>query len=112
MAFDLLGRCLQADVGAVSCGIRGGESGYKIALFAEVIEQFTAKRSRGDQREADELGTHLVSFAVPPNRRYRIGRRISVKAVEESRPPITTMASGRWISDPGPVANKSGIRPK
>ena len=27
-------------------------------------------------------------------------------------PPMTTMARGRWISEPGPVANSRGIRPK
>ena len=37
---------------------------------------------------------------------------ISVNNVDVTSPPMTTMASGRWISDPGPVANNKGIRPK
>ena len=32
--------------------------------------------------------------------------------MEVTSPPMTTMASGFWISEPGPVANKSGTRPK
>ena len=35
-----------------------------------------------------------------------------VSAVTVIKPPITTMANGRWISEPGPVANNSGTRPK
>jgi hypothetical protein len=41
-----------------------------------------------------------------------MGSRISVSAVAVIRPPMTTMASGRWISEPGPLANSSGTRPK
>jgi hypothetical protein len=41
-----------------------------------------------------------------------MGSRISVRAVAVISPPMTTMANGRWISEPGPVANNSGINPK
>jgi hypothetical protein len=41
-----------------------------------------------------------------------IGSTNSVSAVELSRPPMTTVASGRCTSDPGPVANTIGIRLK
>jgi len=34
-----------------------------------------------------------------------------VSAVALTRPPMTTMASGRWISAPGPEASKNGERP-
>jgi hypothetical protein len=34
-----------------------------------------------------------------------------VSSVQVIRPPITTMASGRCTSEPGPVANRNGIRP-
>ena len=37
---------------------------------------------------------------------------ISVNNVELISPPVTTMASGFWISEPGPVANSTGNRPK
>ena len=36
---------------------------------------------------------------------------MSVSRVDVTRPPITTIASGRWISEPGPLANSSGTRP-
>ena len=41
-----------------------------------------------------------------------MGSRISVSAVALMSPPITTMANGRWISEPGPVAKSTGISPK
>src|SRR5690349_4545126 len=110
MAFYPLGRCLQSDVGAMSSDLGSRKTRREVALFAEKVEQFIAKRPSDDQGQADESGAHLASLVTPPNRRYRIGRRISVKAVDETRPPITTIASGRWISEPGPVANKSGTR--
>ena len=44
-------------------------------------------------------------------RRYRIGSRNKVSAVELASPPMTTIASGRWISEPGPVANSTGSKP-
>ena len=47
-----------------------------------------------------------------PNRRYSTGSRTRVSAVELTSPPITTMASGRWISEPGPLASSRGTRPK
>mgnify|MGYP002145075119 CR=1 FL=1 len=34
---------------------------------------------------------------------------MSVSAAAVMSPPITTMARGRWISEPGPVANSSGM---
>ena len=40
-----------------------------------------------------------------------MGRRTSVRAVDVTSPPMTTIASGFWISEPGPVANSSGTRP-
>ena len=40
-----------------------------------------------------------------------MGSKISVKKVDETSPPITTMAKGLWISEPGPVANNNGIKP-
>lgn len=36
---------------------------------------------------------------------------MSVSAVELTSPPITTIAKGFWISEPGPVANSSGTSP-
>src|SRR3546814_3150077 len=39
-----------------------------------------------------------VSPALSPKRSNRIGSRMSVSRVEVIRPPITTMASGLWIS--------------
>jgi len=39
-----------------------------------------------------------------------IGSTNEVSAVELTSPPMTTTASGRWASDPGPVANTMGIR--
>src|SRR5262245_59003222 len=95
----------------MASGIGRGESRHKISLFAEEVEQLVAKLARRDQRQTDGLLDHLVTFATPPNRRYRIGRRMSVSSVEDKSPPITTIASGRWISDPGPEANSSGINP-
>ena len=47
-----------------------------------------------------------------PNNLNKIGSKNKVKKVEDTRPPITTMARGRWISEPGPVANNKGIKPK
>ncbi len=35
-----------------------------------------------------------------------------VRAVEVTRPPTTTTASGRWTSEPGPLAKSMGKRPK
>jgi hypothetical protein len=40
-----------------------------------------------------------------------MGSSRSVNKVQEISPPITTIASGRCISDPGPVANSSGTSP-
>ena len=31
--------------------------------------------------------------------------------MELTSPPATTMASGRWISEPGPLASSSGTMP-
>lgn len=36
---------------------------------------------------------------------------IRVRAVEVTNPPVTTIARGRWISEPGPVAKRSGTNP-
>ena len=41
-----------------------------------------------------------------------MGSSTSVSTVAVTSPPITTTASGRWISAPGPVANRKGTRPK
>ena len=37
---------------------------------------------------------------------------MSVSSVALTSPPMTTMASGFWISEPGPLAKSSGTRPK
>src|SRR5579872_4498704 len=75
MPLDLFGRCLQPHVGAVAGDIGGRKAGGDVALFAEIVEQLLAQRSRRNQSEADELGAHLASLmafaslAPPPNRR-------------------------------------------
>jgi hypothetical protein len=69
MAFNPLGRCLQSYVGAMSGDLGGRKTGREVALFTEILEQLIAKRSRGDQREADQFRTHLASLEAPPNRR-------------------------------------------
>ena len=48
---------------------------------------------------------------VTPKRRNRMGSRMSVRAVDVTSPPMTTIASGRWISEPGPSAKSSGTSP-
>jgi len=45
-------------------------------------------------------------------RSYRSGRSKRVNVVALTRPPITTTAKGRWISAPGPSANRNGTNPK
>jgi hypothetical protein len=65
-----------------------------------------------DEETHRVIGAGIVGPSAGPKRRYRIGSRISVSRVEDTSPPMTTMASGRWISEPGPVANSSGTRPK
>ena len=42
----------------------------------------------------------------------RMGSPKSVSAVELTKPPMTTTARGRWISEPGPVAKTIGTRLK
>lgn len=41
-----------------------------------------------------------------------IGSTINVSMVDVTRPPITTVARGRCTSDPGPVLNAMGIKPR
>jgi hypothetical protein len=43
---------------------------------------------------------------------YTTGSSTSVRAVELTSPPITTIARGRWISDPGPVAKQERYEAK
>ena len=38
------------------------------------------------------------------------GRTSNVSTVDETRPPMTTRASGRWISEPIPCDNAAGRR--
>jgi len=49
--------------------------------------------------------------ALFANCSYRVGMTIRVSRVEEIRPPTTTTASGRWISEPVPLLKIRGMRP-
>ena len=69
VTFDLLGRRLQPYRRAVTGAIRCRESGYQIALLAEIIEQFLAKLASSDQCQANRFNRHLAPFATLPNRR-------------------------------------------
>ena len=51
-------------------------------------------------------------FLLCPKRKYSIGNNTSLSSVEVTKPPITTIAKGRLISEPGPVANNSDTKPK
>jgi len=42
---------------------------------------------------------------------YSAGNTINVNKVEVNKPPTTTVARGRCISDPTPDDNNSGIKP-
>ena len=40
-----------------------------------------------------------------------MGKTSNVKRVDEIRPPMTTVASGRWISEPGALEIAIGTNP-
>ena len=50
--------------------------------------------------------------ALPRNHGNMRGNRSSVSSVEETRPPMTTVASGRWTSAPVVVAIAMGRNPR
>src|SRR5215831_21097340 len=45
-------------------------------------------------------------------RRYTAGKAIGVSTSVEVSPPTTTVASGRWMSDPMPRASMAGSMPR
>ena len=55
VAFDLFSRRLQPDRRAMTGAVGCRESGYQIALIAEVVEQFFAKVTSSDQRQANRF---------------------------------------------------------
>src|SRR5690606_33687778 len=96
--------------------------GQNVVASEQPIDHPLLERSRhGDHPEHGRLGGNGAKLLVgmshgrvraTPKRRYRTGNRNKVRAVAEISPPTTTMASGRCISDPGPVAKSSGTSPK
>lgn len=68
VTLDLLGRRMQLYRRAVAGAVGGRESGYQVALLAEIIEQLLAKRASGDQRQAYGFA-HWAPFATLPKRR-------------------------------------------
>ena len=50
-------------------------------------------------------------FPIFSNKIYRIGNTKSVRNVARSKPPITTVASGRCTSEPAPVLVAIGKNP-
>ena len=45
------------------------------------------------------------------NKRYKAGSTNRVNKVDEITPPMTTVASGRWTSEPMPVLSAIGTKP-
>src|SRR3989338_2670556 len=72
-----------------------------------------------DQHERLDDGLHFLHprtslywVCFSSNQPYTLGRTTSVSRVEVTNPPITTAASGRWTSEPMPVASSNGISPR
>src|SRR6266404_3326661 len=64
-----------------------------------------------DQQQLDRF-SHARSFSCrQATSQYRAGKANSVSTSVDSSPPTTTVASGRWISDPIPVARAAGTIP-
>ena len=100
MTFDLLGRGLQLYGGAVTGTIRCRETGYQVALLAEIIEQFLAKLASSDQCQATDS-----PVIWSPSLRRQTGDR-GLAEVSGSRASTTaTLRLPRW-----PAASEFPIR--
>ena len=62
--------------------------------------------------------TH-ASISIPHNEyfafektSYSAGKTNNVSTVDDTKPPMTTIANGFYTSEPMPVANNIGIKPK
>src|SRR5690606_23578411 len=109
----------QLERGAVAAREARREAHRDIGRIEQQVGHGFLERGGHDQREQcigsfghglDSSGDDCIARRTP-KRRNRPGNRSRVSSVELIRPPMTTIASGRWISDPGPVANSSGTRP-
>lgn len=54
----------------------------------------------------------VVQRRLRPKRENSVGSTNSVRRVEETSPPMTTVASGRWTSAPTPVFTAIGMNPR
>ncbi len=83
-------------------------------LLAQQVDEVLLQLRRAGEGQQAVVTVSGCVHLVSPRRSGGTGSgsSTSVSAVELTRPPITTMASGFWISEPGPVANSSGTRPK
>ena len=94
----------------MSGGVGCREAGYQIALLVEIVEQLLAKRSRGDQRQADELRSFgLLRDAAKP----AIEDRQQDQGQSRRREQPADHHDGQRLLDfrSGPVANNSGTSP-
>src|SRR5690606_33178259 len=91
--------------GAAALDLAHGHAGKALDLH-ELVAQ-------GNQLVGADAGFDFfhASASFSSNQRYSVGNTTRVSKVEVTRPPMTTMASGRCTSDPGPSENRKGIRP-
>src|SRR5690606_4270996 len=124
--FDALGETLHALVVGLQLHQRparghpmDAELDASIRMLEKPVDDPVFDARRNQQHQAHEGGksSHGRTSASrgrdggAPNLRNIAGSSSRVSAVDETSPPITTIASGRWISEPGPVANNSGTSP-
>src|SRR5262245_3292315 len=67
-------------------------------------------QTREAARLDDGLDLFHASRCLSSKKLWSAGTTTAVSTVAVISPPITTIASGRWTSEPGPVANRNGIR--
>ena len=99
---------IAASTWAESCALAGAASSTKQSASAPTTPA-AASRGFATRGVASPSPLRAGGFARGSAKRsYRMGSSTSVSTVAVTSPPITTTASGRWISDPGPVAKRKG----
>src|SRR6185312_1397570 len=95
---------------AVPGDSQGSEAGQPRTQFQQRFQQGLAEVVRDEQGQPLQGLVHhpLLPWSGAPKRRNKVGSSSKVSAVHVTRPLITTIASGRCTSEPGPEANSSG----